>query len=270
MGSTARFSLELRAFVAVAALLRGALVVLVVARLLAARVPAVVLRWFAMRAAKARLVPKCRGSNRAATATPPRTLETRTIALLLSAAARAADSFPRDRPATLAKLRCGHLALLTRMPRVRANTWPSATRTSAYLVRELGQIVMPSIGNVLIAARVLSYVLDKYFNAKGADMRAKVKSASDELGPDLTRDLTQIASVEERASHSAKAAASELSDDVDQAVQRAWRGLRKRKPEAAADELEAPPPTEESAGGGWILTALIMFLFLLAMSSVNR
>lgn len=142
---------------------------------------------------------------------------------------------------------------------------------------------MPTIGNVILVSRVLSYVLDKYFHAHGADMREKVRSAEAELGPDLAQDLTKIAHAAEAARHRSTSGSSE---EFEATVDRAWRGLRRRRPEAELDQVSDTEPmdpvdaseseraaraeAEASSANSWMLIALVMFFIVVAMSSVHR
>lgn len=131
---------------------------------------------------------------------------------------------------------------------------------------------MPAVGKVLLVSRVLSYVLDKYFDARGANMREKVKSAEPELGPELTRDLTKIANTEAAVKGAPTTDTVDSNDEFDAAVDRAWHGLRKRKPEATIEELKPTPPpkVEESSGSGWLIAAVLMLLFALAVHSARQ
>ncbi|MET0391420.1 MAG: hypothetical protein ABW321_35930 [Polyangiales bacterium] len=149
---------------------------------------------------------------------------------------------------------------------------------------------MSSIARVILVTRLLNSVLDKYFDAKGKNMREKVASAEGELGPDLTRDLTKIANTEERAKRTSKVDAT--IKEFDATVARAFRGLRSKKPEVAADvslpaeapTVEAPAvvitpaaapepapvakpkPAESEGSWGWTILALVLVFFAIIMS----
>lgn len=127
---------------------------------------------------------------------------------------------------------------------------------------------MAGIGHIFLVTRVVSYALDKFFDAKGSDIRAKVESAEAKLGPELARDLRKIARTAEVAKHTAKLEASQ-EVEFDEAVDRAWVGMRARKPEVAELELDTdsePRATEDSGSSAWNWIAIVLLCFAIFMS----